>query len=273
VELNDLKKIPGLIATVCTTGFVLPEFSQCREDMRSYNDRNGWHTMEYRFYDAKLVERGRDAACEHALKHNYHWILQIDADATFAPNAFEELMKTAFITHPQAHVVGAYAQLSAGINLPTIDTGTGRWEPHFPQQGVLPVIRTGGHFILVKTQILKAFGPPWFRTRSAQQPAQAFAEVDNFSRTKLDGRNPLVDHPEWNTLIAEAKRVGGDGNNVTVGEDSGSMDRVKAVGGNIVVNTDVITGHVAKKVITWKDLKKALDLIESNKYRAVGVLE
>lgn len=102
-------------------------------------------------------------------------------------------------------------------------------------------------------------------------PAQAFAEVDNFARTHLDGSNPLTQHKEWSTLIAEAKRVA-SGDSHTVGEDSGFCDAVRAVGGNIVVNTDVVTGHVGKKIVTWPDLKKNIELLEDSKYRAVGVL-
>jgi hypothetical protein len=227
--------------------------------------------MEYRFFDAKLVERGRDAACAHALKHNYAWILQIDADATFPPTTLVQLLQTAFVTHPHSSAVGAYCQLSAGMNIPTIDTGTGTWEIQFPEQGVLEVIRTGGHCLLVKTEALKRFGPPWFRSRIPHQPAKAFAEVDNFARCKLDGVNPLTAHPEWATLVAEARR-GGQGDLGIVGEDSGFCDALRAAGGRIFVNTDVVTGHVAKKIIGPEDLKTSVSKIEKNLKLAMGIL-
>jgi hypothetical protein len=44
-----------------------------------------------------------------------------------------------------------------------------------------------------------------------------------------------------------------------VGEDSGFCDRLMAAGGRIYVDTDLVVGHVTKKIITPDDLKKHMD--------------
>ncbi|NIV29482.1 MAG: hypothetical protein GWN58_08215, partial [Anaerolineae bacterium] len=116
-------------------------------------------------------EHGRDEACNHALQNNYDWILQIDADAApIPPGSLERILNVAYVQQPDADVVGAYCQLKHPPFLPTIDTGTGTWEQIFPGEGVLEVMRTGGHFLLTKVPSLRRFGPPWFRTRLGMRP-------------------------------------------------------------------------------------------------------
>src|SRR3990167_598731 len=148
---DDLKALRGIVASVCTTGLVESEFLTHLGEMRSWCDRNGFHNVEWRIFDAKLVEAGRDEVCTHALSEKYDWMLQIDADATeFNPDLLLQLLNTAYNLAPDSDAVGAYCQLKGGMFLPTIDTGSGTWEPHFPQSGIMPVIRTGGHCLMVK---------------------------------------------------------------------------------------------------------------------------
>lgn len=268
---TDIRETSGLVATVCTTGFVQPEYSINFSNLRSYNDRNDLHKVEYRIFDAKLVEEGRDQVCLHALRNDYDWVLQIDADAApFPADSLERMLRTAFARRPSLDVLGAYCQLKSRPFLATIDTGTGRWEPEPPNQGVLPVIRTGGHFLLIKTRILTQFGPPWFRTRKSVPPLKALKEVDNFARITLDGRNPLRDSSAWKTLEAEAQK-GDTGEGSHIGEDSGFSDRVKSVGGHIAVDTGLVVGHVTKRVILPEDLKRELLEDKRRKYEYVGV--
>lgn len=269
-----LQELKGLVATVVTTGSVKPQFSAALSNMRDWNTRNGFLNVEYKMFDAKLVESGRDAACSHALDNKYDWILQIDADAAaWAPQALAKMLETAYVNTPNCSVVGAYCQLKGKPYLPTIDTGTGTWEYHHPGAGVIPVIRTGGHFLLVKTDILAHMGQPWFRTRIPYSPAKAMKELDNFARTKLDGKNPLVYHSEWLTLLAEARRVSvaEESARSGIGEDSGFCDNVRAMGGQIVVDTDLVIGHVADFVILPKHLRKEFRDSDLMAYAAVGV--
>jgi hypothetical protein len=254
-----IRSLPGLIATVCTTGMVLPEYAQSLQDMRSYNDRNGFHKVEYMTFDAKLVEAGRDAAALHALENNYAWMLQIDADASpFRPDALHHMLGVSFVDMPYIDVLGAYAQLnSPELPLPTIDTGTGTWEVHYPHTGILRVIRTGGHFILAKTDVFRKIGPPpWFRTRRAIAALEALAEVDSYARCHLDGTNPFWNTPEWQSLYMSARSK--QEPEAHVGEDSGFCDRVTAAGGYIAVDTSVVAGHTVKRQVTPDDLRKKM---------------
>lgn len=270
---KNLRDLRGLCATVCTTGHVQPEFSKSREDMRCYNIERDFTAVEYQIFDAKLVEQGRDTAVKHALKHDYDWILQIDADAVFPANAMIRILKTAYVDVPNSDAVGAYANLKNEPYLPTIDTGTGTWERWHPNSGVVPAIRTGGHFLLTKASAFHKMGPPpWFRTRLANRPVDALADTDNFARMKLDGRNPLTQHPDWHTLVAEARDESGEGQS-GVGEDSSFCDRLRAAGGRLYVDTGIVTGHKSGKVITPKDFKEAMNEQDELRRNLCGIRE
>lgn len=274
--LDQIRPLRGLVATIVLTGSVMEEFAMCRENMRAWNVSQGLTSVEYMNLSAQLVEHGRDAACSHALNPNpkaneppYDYVLQIDADAVFSEDALARVLTTAFVTHPHADVVGGYAQLKSPPFLPTIDTGTGTWEPIFPGEGVLPVMRTGGHFLLIKTPILQRFGPPWFRTRRSLRPIDALREVDNFSRIHHHGENVLAGE-KWDALVGEATRQGGGGESA-VGEDSGFCDAAKAVGATIVVDTNLVVGHIRKQLVTPEMLRDEMRKRERRMDAAVGV--
>lgn len=270
--LASLRGLKGLVATVVTTGHVEENFAWNLMEMRSWCDRNDFHNVEWRSFHAVLVEHGRDEVLRHALSEGYDFVLQIDADAAPIPaDALLRILHTAFIAVPDSAVVGAYAQLKTPPYLPTIDTGTGTWEVHFPGEGILPVIRTGAHFILVKPPILTKFGPPWFRTRLSFRPIDALREVDNFARLNRHGKNPLAGE-EWTSLLEAAREQSG-GVESPVGEDSGFCDAVLAAGGKIYVDTDLVIGHIGKKLITPEMLKEEMDKRVKKVKRAVGVLE
>lgn len=272
--LTDLR---GYVASISLTGSITPQFGACLAEMRSYNEQCGLRQIEYKINHGIHVESARDAVVQHALDPRgdgseapYDWILQIDADATFAADTLHRLLDDIYATSSGAGVVGAYAQLKGFPNLPTIDTGTGTWEEHYPGEGMLRVIRTGCHCFLSKTAVYRKLGPaPWFRTRTAPTPLRAFREVDGFARRTLSGRNPLADHPEWETLMIQASRQPVIESHV--GEDSSFFDRCLAHDVECYVDTNVITGHVTQQVIMPPDLKKHMDERRRNVRLALGV--
>ncbi len=269
----DLSELPGLVATVVTSGSIDESFAECLSNMRSWCDRNDFHNVEWRTFRSPFVEMGRDEVLAHALENDYAWVLQIDADAApFKEDSLERILRTAFVDRPDSDVVGAYAQLKHAPYLPTIDTGTGTWEVHYPDEGILPVIRTGAHFLLVKPPILRRFGPPWFRTRATLRPIDALSEVDNYARIKEDGINALTETETWRHLMKEARKEGGGGTSA-VGEDSGFCDAVKAAGGMIYVDTNIWVGHIGKRVIEPGMLHDAMETRERRLKASVGVYE
>lgn len=247
------------------------QYASAHEEMRAWNIENGFVQVEYQRFPCVLVENGRDEVAMHALREKYDWVLQIDADAApFPADALAKLLNRAYVDAPDADAVGAYCQLKQPPYLPTIDTGTGRWEEHYPGEGLLPVIRTGGHFLLQKTDAFRKIGaPPYHRTRIAPRPIEIFAEMDSFARTHLDGRNPFAETEEWQAL-SEIARAGSGGAS-WVGEDSGFCDNLTAAGGRIYVDTDLWVGHIAKVTITPKMLKDALDEQRTQVRAACGV--
>jgi hypothetical protein len=280
-ELSTLRNLRGAVSTVCTTGQVEHAYSRCLANLRSFHDRNGFHTVEYKDDDARLVEAGRDAIVEHMLRERYDYVVMIDADATFQHDAVVKLLHTAFIVVPQSDMVGAYVQLK-GSHLSAADTGTGRWEAHFPGEGVIPVIRTGGHFFLCKRSAFEktGFKGPWFRTRRVPPAIQAFAEVDGFARQHFSGRNPLTEHEAWEEMIDKARPRMEPGNpnpvgmsTSGVGEDSAFCDLLKSKGGQIFVDTNVVTGHIAKYIIGPEKLKEEVNRMDRRYRLSCGVYE
>jgi hypothetical protein len=154
----DLTQSRGYVCTISLTGSVLPQFSQCMLAMARYNDSIGLKRVEYEQVHGLFIEAARDQAILHALNPRgdgsepaYDWVLQIDADATFPQDTLHRLLHRAYIDAPTSGAIGAYSQLKPHPHLPTIDTGTGTWEEHYPGEGLLSVIRTGCHCILIKT--------------------------------------------------------------------------------------------------------------------------
>jgi hypothetical protein len=271
-EPQDIRELRGLVATVNLTGLIEAETAEALSHIRSHCDRAGWPAIEYRTFYAVLVEAGRDMVVQHALDHNYDWLIMIDGDAAPIPEQLVPyLVNKIFVEYPFADVIGTYCQLKGPPHAPTIDTGTGTWEQHFPNSGMLEVIRTGAHAFIAKMSAYTRFGPPWYKTRISEVPARAFAEVDNFARCKLDGRNPLSDHPEWTTLMYEAGKadmpIG-----QPIGEDSAFCDALRAHGGRIFVDTDIVVGHITKKLISPSDLKEHVEGHHKRIRMACGLL-
>jgi len=209
---------------------------------------------------------------QHALDNKYDWVMQIDADAgPFAQDALIKMLKTIYFDVPRIDVLGAYAQLKGGVNPPTIDTGTGTWEEHYPGEGILKVIRTGCHFFIAKTHIFALWGPPWFRTRLPPHPARAIMEFDNFIRRTLDGQNPFTKYTEWYTLLKEARLIPGE-DSAAVGEDSSFFDKLNSLNCHVAVDTDLVVGHIGDKIIGPQDFIDSIKQRDKNMKMVMGVM-
>lgn len=259
MQTEDLRNLRGLVGTCVGMGGIDSSFSESLLHMALHNQSQGFTGVEYKQFHCVLVESGRDEVAMHAIKQGYDWILQIDADATFPPDALIRLLSRAFVEYPEADAVGAYCQLKQPPYLPTLDSGLGIWEERYPGEGMIPVIRTGGHFLLTKTSAFKKLGPPpWHRTRVAPRAIDIMREMDNFSRVACDGENPFARLPEWDRMLQRAKESSGGGP-ASVGEDSGFCDNLLAAGGRIYVDTDLVAGHVMKQSVTPQMLKDAFE--------------
>lgn len=266
-----LQSKSGLVATVVISGFVDENYATAHEEMRCFNITNGFTKVEYVKYPAILVENGRDSCVQHALNNNYDWVLQIDADMVFPPDAMVRLLAQHYLGAPVADAIGGHCTLKGHPYLPTIDSGTGTWESHYPGSGLIEVMRTGGAMLMCKTQAFRRFGPPWFRVKNSNKALESMAGIDNLANCWLDGVNPFREHEAWGSLYHEALKRGGTGEG-TIGEDSGFADRLRMAGGRIFVDTDIAVGHVGKKVFAASDHKEAMAERKKIQLMTVGVL-
>jgi len=280
---NEVQVPPGMLV-LTSYGSITMETVQAILSMVVHHGRSGMNNIAYQVIPGHLVDKARNDAGMAMLRDpNLQWLHFLDADMVFAPDLLQKILLTAYGEATWADIVGGYCQLRGKPYLPTIDTGTGTWEPHDANVGNVEVIRTGGACLLIKRHVLERMEFPWWGVRPAPRPIDMLAEVDNFARCKMDGRNPFAKIPEWQTLEncarqdAAAQRQSGAANvpggvYSSVGEDSNFTDKAKAMGFRVVVNTNAVCGHVDRLIITpelhVEEIKKAEALTRS----ALGVL-
>ena len=269
--------MPSGFTVVTTYGSITQQTAQCLLNARSFCEKQGLLNVEWSMIPGTLVEKARNEAVRQMLRKGHGWICFIDGDCTFDENAIMLLLQSAYGEMPSADAMGGWCPLRGDLALPTIDTGTGTWESHYPGSGILPVMRTGGAFLLVKRHVFEAMKDPWFRMRVPARPMDFLAETDNWLRIKFDGKNPFREQGDtW----ARAEKAAQDDPSIVVenfvpvevGEDSGFMDRLKLMGFNACVNTNIACGHVDTRVLTWTDHRKSMQEAEKWQRLASGLL-
>ena len=258
-------QIPSGFVCVTTYGMITQQTVQCLLNARSFCEKQGLINIQWVMIPGALVEKSRNEAARQMLRGGHGFIIYIDGDCTFEENALLALLQSAYGEVPQADAMGGWCPLRGELALPTIDTGTGTWESHYPGSGIMPVMRTGGAFLLVKRHVFEALKDPWFRMRVPARPMDFMGEVDNYARMKFNGENPFRGTIEqaWERLEKCAQDdpsiVVENFVPVEVGEDSGFCDRAKLAGFQLFVNTNIACGHVDAKVLSWQDHKRAMD--------------
>lgn len=258
-------QVPSGFVCVTTFGMITQHTVQCLLKARSFTEKQGLHNIQWEMIPGSLVEKTRNEAARQMLRGGHGWILYIDGDCTFEENAILAILQSAYGEVPAADAMGAWCPLRGELALPTIDCGSGTWESHFPGSGIMPVMRTGGAFLLVKRHVFEAMKDPWFRMRVPARPMDFMAEVDNYSRIKFNGENPFRGTPEqtWERLEKCAQEdpsiVVENFVPVEVGEDSGFCDRAKLAGFQLFVNTNIACGHIDQVVLDWRKHKSAMD--------------
>jgi len=271
-------EVPSGVVACTTYGSIRGETAAALMELRSYSEALGIRNVSWQMVPGTLVEKARNDAVRNMLasfEGKAGWLLFIDGDMVFGAGALQQILTTAYQTTPFADVVGGYATLRGELALPTIDTGTGTWESHYPGRGPLEVIRTGAAFLLCKRHVFERVPQPWFRLRVPQRALDALAEVDNLARCRLDGDNPFRNLPgnPWERLEAWSSNdpSANTFTPVEVGEDSGFCDRVRMAGMRIVVDTDIEVRHVDTVVSGWERHKEKMQEIERQQLQAVGV--
>lgn len=266
---------PGQVV-VTTWGSLCMEMVQSLMEMRAVCQDAGLKPI-WSFVPGSLVDRARNQAVVQFLniKPPLGWLLFVDGDAVFQPNALLSLLQVAYGSHTFADAVGGFCTLRGDPYLPTVDTGTGTWESWLPGQGVVEVMRTGSAFILIKRHVFEKIPGPWYGTRNPMRPIDALAEVDNFAHTKFDGKNPLTDVPEWQALLKCAKDDPSTHARkdiaAFVGEDSNACDWMAFQGLRIFVHTDVEVHHVDRVIRSAADHRDTMKKRDSLLRHCVGL--
>lgn len=263
---------------ICTTyGPIRHETAFALMEMRSYSEKQGLGNVRWAAVPGTLVDKARNDAVRNLLSDpGGQWLLFVDGDMTFPPDALIRLLQTAYGDLPHIDAIGAYCSLRGELALPTIDVGSGTWESIYPGLGPIEVIRTGAAFILIKRRVYEGLRDPWYCLRVPARPVDFMQEVDGFARQKFDGRNPFRELPdrEWERLeqcALEDPATAGNFVPGEVGEDSNFSDRMRNAGFRLFVHTDVVCGHIDTKVGTWVDHKKAIDNMEKQQRIFAGL--
>jgi hypothetical protein len=272
--------IPAGMVCITTHGHITGQTAQLWSDMRSYSERLGLGNVAWGIVPGTLVEKARNDAVRSMLAAfpspegpQARWLLFVDGDMTFPPDSLQRILVTAYGSHTWADIVGGYCSLRGELALPTMDTGTGTWESIYPNSGVREVMRTGAAFLLVKRHVFERMREPWFRVRQPMRVLDALAELDNYARIHMNGRNPLrgLQGKPWETLENLASGEAAGYVPAEVGEDSAFADAAKNAGFRIVVDTSIVIGHLDTHVVDWKTHKTAMEKHHLQWRQACGV--
>ena len=269
-------QVPPGAVFLTTYGLLRHETHRSIMEMRSHCEKQGLFNIAWENIPGMLVDMARNQAVAKLLSQPaLQWLLFVDGDCVFQPDALLKLLLFAYQQMPSADLVGAYNPLRSPPHLPTIDTGTGCWESHLPLSGPMQVMRTGSAFVLIKRHVFERLEGPWYGVRNTMRPIDALTETDNYCHIKFDGRNPFADMPEWQALVKCAKEEGSTFQPrdpvAFTGEDSGLCDRMKLAGMSLWVHSDCICGHVADRVITGEDHRKVMLEQAAKRRQLVGV--
>ena len=140
--MTETINVPIGAVAVTTYGVLQYETVSALMEMRAHVEAAGLRCPWF-FVPGSLVDRARNQAVLTMLNNpqKLGWLLFVDGDAVFTPDALTKILMTAYKEHPEADVVGGYCTLRGEPYLPTIDTGTGTWESVLPGQGVMEVMR------------------------------------------------------------------------------------------------------------------------------------
>jgi len=276
--MPDGFELPPGHAVLTTYGSVTAETLASYAETRVACVLQGVKNIAWPIFPGALVDKVRNEAVANLLRDpNANWLLFMDADMQWQPDAFMMLLQTAYSDLTWADIVGAWCPLRGFPYLPTIDPGSGTWEPISPGCGPIEVMRTGAAFVLVKRHVFEKLEAPWYGIRPVPRPIDVMTEFDNYCNQKFDGKNPFSKMKEWEQVLGCAAD---DSNSPrdpqlpfhTVGEDSGLADRAKAAGFRIVVQTNAVINHIDKKVITAEDHLDAFRELREAEAAALGVL-
>lgn len=275
-DKNGFQLPPGHI-TMTSHGSVTMETTQSWADTQVACAQKGL-ALRFQIVPGGLVDKARNEAVLHMLHDDKaKFLVFIDADMQWHPDALMMLFQTAYGDLEWADIVGAWCPLRGFPYLPTVDPGSGTWEPVAPGSGPIEVMRTGAAFVLIKRHVFEKLESPWYGIRPVPRPLDVLTEFDNYANQKFDGKSPFTKLKEWDQLLGCAAADSQTPRDPqlpfhTVGEDSGLADRARAAGFRIVVQTNSVINHVDKMIITPEKHFKAFKEIREAEGRAMGVL-
>lgn len=277
--MTDAKwQVPKGLVVMTSHGSVRQETTGAWGDSRAFFAANGITNVTWQIVPGALVDKTRNEAVVQMLGDpQAQFLLMIDADMTWRADAPLQLIERAFNSLPIADIIGGWCPLRGWPYLPTIDPGSGTWEPVAPMSGVIEVMRTGGAFVLIKRHVFERMSAPWYHVNFAPKALDALQAVETYALTKFDGRNPLRGLPEWALLekcaLEESQPQANSYPYQHIGEDSGFADKARALGFRIWVDTDVVVNHVESHIITADKHLEAMRELRENEAYAAGVLE
>lgn len=268
---------PGHII-MTTWGMVTMETCSAWADSRVFSHDKGLKQVTWDIRPGGLIDKTRNEAVAAMLANTANdWLMFVDADMSWRPEAPMQLLAAAYRDFPDADIVGAWCPLRGFPYLPTIDPGSGTWEPVEPSTGPVEVMRTGAAFVLIKRRVFERMAPPWYAVKFSREPLDVIQAFETYALTKFDGQNPLRDTKAWQQLEQCAAADAPQGKKPYpyqhIGEDSGFCDRARGLGFRIIVQTNIVVSHVDRMLITPEKHLDAMAEMRQSEARASGVLE
>jgi len=249
--LTESAPVDDVVIGNVSPGSVSTLFTDCLLRTVGYDRHHGNRIAGWNFVQCSAnVSSGRNALMEWFLTSPAQWLVQIDSDMTWAPDAIHRLLAAA--DPEKAPIVGGlcFAQeADSGMIWPTMYDLAGteeklefirydEWEP----DALFPVVATGAAFLLVHRGVAE-------RIRDHRGE---------------DGK-PFSGAYPW----FQEREIGG----IRSGEDVTFCLRAASVGASVHVHTGVAVGHIKEHVVTVEGYRAQRAMLAQREYLAAAYPE
>jgi hypothetical protein len=150
LDRGEVPGPPGLIAVPCM------EMMHTRAALALYALERPSGTLLNMSWTCRFIAAKRNAACDLALQIGVPWVLFVDDDMQPHPRALARLL-----SHGVDIVGAAYPQRYPPFG-PNLALLSGQGIEPDPAAPLVEVAAIGAGMLLIRRQVLEAFGPPWF---------------------------------------------------------------------------------------------------------------
>ena len=164
-----------------------------------------------------MVQKGRDILTAKFLRTKYSHILWLDADVDWKA---EDVLR--LLSHDKDIVCGIYPKKRFPIEYPIVWTED---DKDADEDGLVEIVGAGAGFLLIKREVM-------------EKMVEAYPEKKYIAHDAIQEKDQYLDlevYGLWDTYIE---------NEIFFGEDIAFLERWRAIGGKVLLDTKVYLKHI-----------------------------